>query len=173
MEYARVTTRMAYSLFQEAHGAERDALEARGDAQLMEAVKGASKAEADAATMKLFYEDEIQRLRRVNDVNCVKFMSATGVTMDKWDGDADSLRKLLLAQEAKAAQRQRDAPVFARRPVGPKPDPTAIATPAAAPAKKPADTSLRVKPDVTAKVTDALKPKLKGPESGDEADMET
>ena len=173
MEYARVTTRMAYSLFQEAHVAERDALEARGDEQLMEAVKGASKAEQDAATMKLFYLDEIQRLRRVNDLNGVKFMSATGVTMDKWDGGVDSLRKLLLAHETTTAIRQRDAPVFVRRPVGPKPDPGATANPEAAPVKKPVDISLKVKPDVTAKVTDALKPKPKGPESGEEADMET
>ena len=124
MEFARVTTRMAYSLFQEAHVAERDALESRGDAQLMEAVKGASKAESDARTMKLWYSEEIAKLRRVNDCNTVKFMSATGVTMDKWDGGVDALRKLLLKHEQDTATQRMAAPVYSRRPAVSKPKPT-------------------------------------------------
>ena len=165
MEFARVTTRMAYSLFQEAHVAERDALEARGDVQLMEAVKGASKAESDAQTMKLFYTDEISKLRRINDCNTVKFMSATGVTMDKWDGNVDALRKLLLKHETETATRQLAAPVYSRRPAlsqlkpnqTPKPPPVVI--------------DLTVKPAATPKGTPAqIKKESEGAE---EADMDT
>ena len=162
MEFARGTSRMAYSLFQEAHAAERDALEARGDAQLMAAVMGASQAAADSETMKLFYDDEINKLRRVNDTNTVKFLSATGVTMDKWDGGVETLRGLLTKHEKETATRMQDAPVYSRRPVQ---SPTQVTKP------KPAHIDLTRKPAAPPKEKSV--PTKKEAEGAEEEAMET
>ena len=142
LEFARATTRMAYGFYQEAHVAERDALEARGDEQLMEAMKCASKAESDSLAMKEFYVDEIAKLRRQNDSNNIKFVTATGVAMDKWDGGVDSLRKLLMKHEEEVAVRRLKATTYTRVP--------RVVNPAPAPVVK---SSLQVSPAVTVKVT--------------------
>ena len=113
----------------------------------------------------LFYNEEVAKYRALNDANQLKFIGATGVMMDKWDGGVDSLRKLLLAHETTTAARRLASKVFVRRPAGQKQN-----TPIQ-PKPKPVDISLKVKPDVIAKVTDALNPKE--PEDAGEAEMDT
>ena len=130
----------------------------------MEAMKCASKAESDSLAMKEFYINEIAKQRRENDMNNIKFVTATGVPMDKWDGGVDSLRKLLLQHEEEVATRRLAAKTYTRasKAVHP-PAAVKVAAPAAASAAVVQSTAqistavfrttLQVSPAVTTKVT--------------------